>query len=156
MFADPALLTLSPLSSCLDKGTLAFTCICGETHSCPHFDISGVSRPMGTGIDAGAYEYDINVEIKDFRSQISDFGIANYPNPFTGSTTFSYKLPESKQVHLQVFNNLGLLVAEPVNEFQQNGEHKMIWDAEDLPEGIYYCRLQAGEQISSVKIVKIK
>ncbi len=80
----------------------------------------------------------------------------NYPNPFTGSTTFTYKLPESAQVRLQVFNSLGVLIAEPVNEFQQNGEHKVIWNAEGLPAGIYYCRLQAGRQEKSVKIIKLK
>jgi hypothetical protein len=80
----------------------------------------------------------------------------NYPNPFNKSTTFTYKLAESTQVKLQIFNNLGLLVAEPVDEFQQNGEHKVTWNAEGLPAGIYYCRLQAGEQVNSVKIVKMK
>jgi predicted outer membrane repeat protein len=155
-FKDPVLLTLQDSSNCLDKGTAAYTCECGNTHNCPHFDIRGVSCPMGTGIDAGAYEYDINVGLKDYRIRISDFGITNYPNPFSGSTTFTYKLIESTLVSLKVFNNLGLLVAEPVNEFQQNGEHTVIWEAGDMPAGIYYCRLQAGEQISSVKIVKIK
>jgi hypothetical protein len=80
----------------------------------------------------------------------------NYPNPFTGSTTFTYKLTASAQVRLQVFNSLGVLVAEPLNEFKQNGEHKVMWNAESLPAGIYYCRLQAGKQEKSVKIIKLK
>jgi predicted outer membrane repeat protein len=155
MFADTLLLTLSPLSNCFDKGTLNYTCKCGNTHTCPLYDIMGTSRPQGLAVDIGAYEY-LGVGIDDQQVQTPDFGIANYPNPFSGSTTFTYKLKESAQVHLQVFNNLGLLVAEPVNEFQQNGEHKVILNAEDLPAGIYYCRLQAGNQIRSGKIMKIK
>jgi hypothetical protein len=65
-------------------------------------------------------------------------------------------LNESSQVKLQIFNNLGLLIAEPLNEFQQNGEQKVNWNAKGMPAGIYYCRLQAGEQVRSVKIIKME
>jgi len=155
MFADTVLLTLSPLSNCFDKGTLNYTCKCGNTHTCPLYDILGTSRPQGPAFDLGAYEY-LGVGIDDQQVQTPDYGIANYPNPFIGSTTFTYILIGSKQVRLKIFNSLGLLVAEPVIEFQLNGEHKVVWNAQDLPAGIYYCRLQAGEQITSVKIVKLK
>jgi enterochelin esterase-like enzyme len=102
------------------------------------------------------YFFPTTVGIDDVRSPMSDSGCSIYPNPFKGSTTFTYKLNESSKVKLQVFNNLGLLVAECVNEFQQNGEQNVTWNAESLPAGIYYCRLQAGNQIRSVKIVKMK
>jgi predicted outer membrane repeat protein len=154
MFDDPVLLTLSASSNCLDKGTAAYTCKCGHTHNCPNYDIRGVGRPA-TAVDLGAYEFS-GAGLDDLQSRISDLGIANYPNPFKGSTSITYKLKESAQVNLQIFNNIGLLVAEPVNEFQQNGEQKVIWNANNLPVGIYYCRLQAGEQVKSVKIIKIK
>jgi enterochelin esterase family protein len=96
------------------------------------------------------------VGIDDVRSKMVDVGCSIYPNPFKGSTTFTYKLNESTQVKLQIYNNLGLLVADPLNEFQQNGEHKLVWNAEGLPAGIYYCRLQAGNQFFFRKTVKIK
>jgi hypothetical protein len=156
MFMDTVLLTLSPSSNCFNKGTLTFTCQHGEMHNCPLYDITGASRPLGTTVDMGAYEYDAVVGIENLQSRNPDFGIENYPNPYTGSTTFTYMLPKSTQVQLQVFNNLGLLVAKPVNEFQQIGEHKVVWNAEGLPAGIYYCRLQAGNQQRSVKIIKMK
>ena len=156
MFADTVLLTLSELSNCFNKGTINFTCGCSAILSCPPFDIKGASRPLGTTVDMGAYEYDINVGIKDLGCWMSDVGIGCYPNPFKESTTFNYKLFESKKVHLQIFSNLGLLVAEPVIEFQQKGEQKIIWNSRSLPAGIYYCRLQAGDQSRLVKIVKMK
>ncbi len=79
----------------------------------------------------------------------------NYPNPFTGSTTFRYTLEESSQVNLRIFDNFGRLVAEPVNLFQIKGEKKVQWNAKDLPAGVYFFRLSAGNQLASGKIIKM-
>ncbi len=79
-----------------------------------------------------------------------------YPNPFIGITTVMYSLQETELVTLQIFDNFGRLVAKPVNAFQPQGEHKIEWNAGNLPAGIYYCRLQAGDQMTSTKINKIQ
>lgn len=80
---------------------------------------------------------------------------SNTPNPFTGSTTFYYTLAVPSQVTLYVFDNCGRLVSEPVQSFQLKGEQKFEWNAEGLPAGVYYCRLQVGNQVVANKIVKI-
>ena len=152
-YADASTLVLPPTSICIDKGTTFYTCDCGESWCCPCKDIMGTDRL--TRVDMGAYEFN-TVGIDDKRSQISGFAITNYPNPLKESTTFTYTLAESAKTKLSVFNSIGLLVAEPLDEFQLNGEHKVVWNASDLPAGIYYCRLQAGNQTNSVKIVKMK
>jgi hypothetical protein len=79
-----------------------------------------------------------------------------YPNPSTGSFTFEFYLHEPSRVFLAVHNNLGQIMAILLDKSLMSGEQKVIWNAEGLPAGIYYCRLQAGEQISSAKIVKMK
>jgi hypothetical protein len=97
-----------------------------------------------------------DVGIEDVRCWNSVTEIENYPNPFKVSTTFTYKLMESTQVHLQVFNNKGLLVAEPINEFQKSGEQLVVWNAEGLPAGIYYCHLMSGGNSVMGKIIILK
>lgn len=79
-----------------------------------------------------------------------------FPNPFSKSVVIEYFLEESAVVSLTIFNHLGQEIDMPVNEQQVNGKHVVIWNAENLPVGIYYCRLQAGGQIKTVKIVKMK
>jgi len=36
------------------------------------------------------------------------------------------------------------------------GQHEMEFDLSDLPDGLYFIRLQAGKQIETAKIVLLK
>jgi hypothetical protein len=96
------------------------------------------------------------VGIEDFGSGISDFGLVIYPNPFTNSTTIKYKLPEPAKVNFRIYNSYGQLIAEPINEFQQNGEQMVEWNFGNSPAGVYYYKLQVGDQLTSGKLVKTK
>ncbi|AFH49003.1 Hypothetical protein IALB_1293 [Ignavibacterium album JCM 16511] len=74
----------------------------------------------------------------------------NYPNPFNPSTKISYALSNPELVSLKVFDILGNEVANLVNEFQQAGVYEIEFNASELPSGIYYYRLTAGN-FSDVK-----
>lgn len=151
LFADPDSLFTPLWSPVSDAGTASFTCACGDTHVCPQYDILGMSRPWGLGFDMGAYEFDFTGTHKEIATNL-----AIYPNPFINTVTISYTTDKAGHVLMQVFDNYGQLVAEPVNEFQPQGEQKIVWNAENLPAGIYYCRLQAGDKVITNKIVKMR
>jgi len=154
MFEDTVYLIPSSTSSCINAGTLAFTCDCGDTHNCPAYDILGASRPQGTKADMGAYESN-KVGIEDFGLRVAGCGLWIYPNPFTYSTTITYTLEESSLVNLRVFDSYGKLVAELVNSSQQKGEQKFEWNPTTFSAGIYLCHLQAGNKVVTTKIVKM-
>ena len=155
MFEDTVFLTLSSSSSCINNGTLEFTCGCGVKHNCPAYDILGTARPYALKADMGAYESNI-IGIEDFGSQNGNSGISIFPNPVKVSTTIKYSLPEPALVNVFIFDNCGRLIAKPVNACWQSGEQEMLWNAEMLPAGIYYCWLQAGEYMVSNKVIKTK
>ncbi len=72
----------------------------------------------------------------------------NYPNPFNPVTTIRYVLPEDGKVQLRIFNSLGQLVDELINDFQSKGSHKIRWHANDFPSGIYFVSLEVIDGIS--------
>jgi len=85
----------------------------------------------------------------------------NYPNPFNPVTTIGYSIggPASGQdqpVRLEVFDVLGRKVATLVNSKQPAGEYKITFNAADLPSGIYYLQMQAGDFQQSRKMTLLK
>jgi len=73
----------------------------------------------------------------------------NYPNPFNSQTMISYQLPRRSLVKLEVYNILGQKVCTLINEIQKPGIYHVAWDGwddrdQDLPSGVYFCSLKAG------------
>ncbi|WP_291401888.1 DUF1501 domain-containing protein [Daejeonella sp.] len=81
--------------------------------------------------------------------------ITNYPNPFQTSTTISY---ESNGGHtlIQVFNTEGKLIKTLVDSEINGGMHKITFENEGYPPGIYYARLQNKtlQQIRTMLLVE--
>jgi hypothetical protein len=80
----------------------------------------------------------------------------NYPNPFNPSTTISYQTPTAGHVILQVFDALGREVASLVNEEKQAGTYNIIFNAQNLPSGIYIYRITGINFAQSKKMFFIK
>jgi hypothetical protein len=77
-----------------------------------------------------------------------------YPNPSPSQFTFEFYLQQQSIVHLVVHNSLGQVVATPADRELAPGTHQLFWNSGNLPAGIYYCRLQAGDRMVSSKIIK--
>ena len=80
----------------------------------------------------------------------------NYPNPFNPTTVIKYQVPFTSDVVIVVYDLLGREVTRLVNESRQAGEYETTWDARNLPSGIYYCRMNAGEFNDMKRLVLLK
>ena len=82
----------------------------------------------------------------------------NYPNPFNPSTKINYEIKSSGFVSLKVFDLLGKEVAQLVNEKQNAGSYAVDFNSTEfnLPSGIYFYTLNAGEFKETKKMVLIK
>lgn len=80
----------------------------------------------------------------------------NYPNPFNPGTVIRYELNQPQSVNLIIFDTLGREIAELVNEFKPAGVHQAYFDAAELPSGVYFYSLRAGEKIQSRKMIILK
>lgn len=76
----------------------------------------------------------------------------NYPNPFNPSTTIRFTLQKTEHSSLKIYNTAGQEVAELVDDIRSAGEHQVQWQADGLPSGIYFARLQAGSQMNTKKL----
>jgi hypothetical protein len=86
-----------------------------------------------------------------------DFGIHSiYPNPFNPVTNITYGLPEHVDVQIIVYNLSGKQVETLINEFQTPGYHSVNWNADNLPSGVYFVKMVAGEFVNTQKLVLVK
>ncbi len=102
------------------------------------------------------------VEAKETMDLPSAFALSNYPNPFNPSTKIHYNLPEAGQVRIVVSDMNGREVSTLVNGMQKAGSYELVWNAAmhqngtSLPSGTYFCRLQAGSNVKTIKMLYMK
>lgn len=82
----------------------------------------------------------------------------NYPNPFNPSTMMIYHLPHASEVELSVFDLLGKRVRTLVQDRQQPGQYRVLWNGHDdhgvaVPSGVYLYRLQTGNFMQARKMI---
>lgn len=98
----------------------------------------------------GTNHYSNTIEIN--YTGLNSFALLqNYPNPFNPTTLISYNLPKNGMVVLKVYDALGREVKTLVNGFQQAGTHSVSFDAFNLSSGIYYYKMEAENNFSSIK-----
>jgi len=65
----------------------------------------------------------------------------NFPNPFNPSTQIEYFLPQRTYVEINIYNILGKKMFVLVKFEGAKGWHKVQFNAEDLPSGLYIYEL---------------
>jgi len=81
----------------------------------------------------------------------------NYPNPFNPTTNIQYTLPITSPVRLRVYNLLGQMIEELVNNPSQTaGTHVVGFDASRLTTGVYFYKLEAGSYTDVKKMILLK
>ena len=80
----------------------------------------------------------------------------NYPNPFNPATLIRYSVQTATHVTLNVYDVLGKHIATLVDKQQNPGNYSMIFDAINIPSGVYYYRLRAGSFVESKKMTVMK
>ncbi|UCF64818.1 MAG: T9SS type A sorting domain-containing protein, partial [bacterium] len=80
----------------------------------------------------------------------------NYPNPFNPMTIIKFNLPKSCEVTLKIYNILGEEVETLLSAFLYSGLYSKQWNAAEMPGGIYYYRIQAGNYREVKKMILLK
>ena len=80
----------------------------------------------------------------------------NYPNPFNPTTKIGFSISRSDYVDLRVYDILGREVKTLLSGQLNAGEYEIEFDAKNLSSGMYYYRLQSGDNVSVKKMTLVK
>ncbi|MCD4695969.1 MAG: T9SS type A sorting domain-containing protein, partial [Bacteroidales bacterium] len=81
---------------------------------------------------------EINTSREELFTASDEIQLYNYPNPFNNKTTISYYLLEDAHVNITVMNNLGQQVAVLADSYQNEGNHEISFNRNDLNCGMYF------------------
>lgn len=120
------------------------------------------SRLLHEGSESGSkliYKTnDIVVIAANPRSSIpGEYFLGNgYPNPFNSTINITYGLPEQTVVTISLFDLAGRLVKVLINEEKIEGYHTAVWDAENIPSGLYLIQMRSEkfDQVRKVSLVR--
>ena len=105
----------------------------------------------------------VSVSVEDNSDMPASFSLEqNYPNPFNPTSTITYAIPllggdeRGGLVTLKVFDLLGNEISTLVNEKKEAGYHKIDFNGSDLPSGVYFYRIQAGDFVDTKKMLLLK
>jgi len=103
----------------------------------------------------GTYEYSKVVTVEALTTNYP-YVIRNYPNPFNPVTNIEFSLPEKQLVSLRIYNNLGELVTELVNEIKEAGKYSVTFDGSNLSSDVYFYRFETPTFAKSDKMILLK
>jgi pectate lyase len=107
---------------------------------------------------AGAGKLGISTDVKENNGgKPASFNLSqNFPNPFNPSTVINYQLQKSSFVTLKIYNGIGQEVASLVNGLQEAGNYTSIFNAANLPSGLYFYTLNTSSASQTKKMMLIK
>lgn len=107
---------------------------------------------------ASAFRIDIStgVGFSDiFPLQKSSRLSQNFPNPFVSQTRIAYSVEKADHVRLTVYDLQGKEIRSLVNEFHEKGNYTRVFNAIDLPAGLYIYSLQTGQELPEIRKMQL-
>ena len=94
-------------------------------------------------------------------SEIKDFSLTCFPNPFNPATKINFTLPEGDHLRLVIYDVLGRQVKELLNYFIPRGAYSILWDGTNnsgvkVNSGIYFYSLQTDTKKIIQKMILTK
>ena len=80
----------------------------------------------------------------------------NYPNPFNPSTNIGFRIAHFGLVKITIFDVLGREVSNLVDEQLKPGTYEVNFDGTNLPSGVYFYKIEAGNYSETRKMILVK
>jgi photosystem II stability/assembly factor-like uncharacterized protein len=114
-----------------------------------------------TATSDGVWTRDISEVMVDIETADTELPQAyelaqNYPNPFNPSTEIAFSIPENSRVTLTIYDMLGRQVETLLDETKPAGSYKVNFNANNLPSGMYFYKIQSGDYSQTKRMMLIK
>ena len=77
------------------------------------------------------------------------------PNPVNDQAFLSLNIQSKSPVELCIYNTTGICLKNWQFTVLQTGQEDLMLDLKDLPAGVYFCRVQIGNEMITKKIIKL-
>lgn len=93
-------------------------------------------------------------DVKGTNSKIFTYTLEqNYPNPFSSATNITYQVTHLATVRITIYNVLGQTVKTLLSQQQPPGRYSIIWNAADMPSGLYTYILEVRNTQEQEQVV---
>lgn len=118
-----------------------------------NFKLYSLGKEFATMTDeTGNFKINFLTNIDTNNDLPKDYEISNnYPNPFNPSTRINLKLPKKSTVKLCIYNVLGQLIKEVVNQEMETGIHNVDIHLDGYSNGLYIARFLIDKQYSIIR-----
>jgi hypothetical protein len=105
--------------------------------------------------------YNISDVVNNEANIPKDFICQNYPNPFNLSTTIDFSISKPSRVYVKIYNELGQMINELIDQNFQSGLNSVIWKGDDrfgctVQSGIYFFKIETSNYCRIKKMLLIK
>jgi hypothetical protein len=114
------------------------------------FAVQGISIARVVSVQA-------RTSVLDQTSSALQYSLSdNFPNPFNSSTQIQFSLAKKSRTRLSILDVLGRQIAVLVDGEYDSGIYRINWNAPQFASGIYFYRLEAGDFVTTKKLMLIK
>ena len=92
--------------------------------------------------------FPVNIE-----TTYTDYDLNIFPNPCAGEVRLQYLIRDICYLISDLYMISGSKIRELISKKAYPGEYEMEIDVSDLPAGVYFIRLQAGNEVVVRKLV---
>ena len=119
------------------------------------YEVANISKIDFSGITGLEDTEKLQNIVKSFKL------MQNYPNPFNPSTTIQYEIPKTGKVEVSIFDINGRLIKNVVNQTQQAGSRRVVWNGQNksgvqVASGLYVYTVKFENTILSKKMILLK
>jgi len=77
-----------------------------------------------------------------------------FPSPFDNNFSLSFEIENQEHIRIDLFDVKGKVIQEISNKTLPSGQYQVLVEGHRLPSGVYFARIQAGNGVKTLRVVK--